>query len=342
VSAPGRVALLAAVAGAAALACSNAGADRVLAIQSAGVVKASVFFDRNGNRTLDAGVDTTLTGVGVRLIFQGAKDTVARGVSDNGGAIRFTGVPVGSYVVDVDTTTFGADSFAVTRIDTAVFTLGPGDSTTVRVFVSYPEATVRQARALPAGKRRFVVGVALNRDTIFGDSTVHLVDTSGAIRMTAAQTQVFAAGDSVRVLGRSAAAGGQPTLAAVTLAQRFITGAASANVARSLSTLLAANADTGRADAALVKVQNATIQDTATVSSPAGRPARRLHVNDGSGILEIQFPDSTAGFKSVCLAADTVGAKVAVTGVLVPAGSGVWSLKPRSPGDVVPKPAGCP
>jgi len=87
----------------------------------------------------------------------------------------------------------------------------PGDSLIVRIAVSYPQVTVTQARALPVGKKVLVVGVTLNNVLAFGDSTVHLADTSAAILVTGVRALVFP-GDSVRMLGTRRTRSGESTL----------------------------------------------------------------------------------------------------------------------------------
>ena len=111
----------------------------------------------------------------------------------------------------------------------------------------------------------------------------------------------------------------------------FTLALGAATPARQVGTALAASADTGRLDAALAKVVGAMVQDTATV---AGN--RQLTVTDGSGPLVVQL-DTVAGFRGAVLAADTVGATLDATGVLVPTGAGTWILLPRAPVDVVAK-----
>jgi hypothetical protein len=337
---PLRVALTAVLGGALGLACSNAGESRVLSIQASGIVKAVVYFDRNGNRVADA-ADTGLTGVRVRLVLRGSRDTVAAGNSLSDGSLRLADVPVGTYTVDVDTTTFGADSFRVTRVDTSLIDVTPGDSFVVRIAISYPQVTVRQARALAAGKKVFVVGVVLNsRLTFSGDdsTTVHLADTSAAVRMIAVSSPIVIARDSVRVLGTRGVDGfGVPVLTNVSIGTLGINAVVTP---RSLSAALAADADTGRADGALVRVANLIIHDTATVAG-----AFRLKVHNGLDTLEVRL-DSTAitGFTTpASIAADTLNATICATGLLAPAGTGVWRLKPRSTTDVVAKGTGtCP
>jgi len=133
-------------------------------------------------------------------------------------------------------------------------------------------------------------------------------------------------GDSARWLGTRQTRKGQPTLdnpAVSALAAGAVTPSSE------VSTAVAASAESGRLDAALVKVLGTTVTDTATV---AGN--RRLTVDDGSGSLVVQL-DTIAGFRGTALAADTVGATLGVTGLLVPDGAGLWTLLPRAPSDVI-------
>ena len=78
-------------------------------------------------------------------------------------------------------------------------------------------------------------------------------------------------------------------------------------------------------DAALVRMSNATISDTATVAGDFV-----LTVDDGSGVVEVVL-DQDVGFLLVPLVPSGV---INVTGVLVPTGSGAWQLKPRSGPDL--------
>ncbi len=306
-------------------ACQNAGHDRVLGVQATGVIKGLVYFDRDGNHIPDA-ADTVLAGIGLRVIASGAPDTVGRAVSDTAGLVRFGAIPVGTVIVSVDATTILGDSLMVTRIDLLTIRVTPGDSFVVRIAVSYPEVTVAQARALAVGKKVFVTGIALNNAVTFGDSTVHFVDTSGAILAAGLRTPLVFTGDSDRVLGTRQIRNGQPTLDHSTV---FTLAVGAAVPLHQTSTALAASANGGPLDAALVKVVATTVRGTATV---AGN--RRLTVDDGSGALVIQL-DTIAGFRGAALAADTVGARLDATGLLVATGAGTWFLLPRAPSDLI-------
>jgi len=307
-------------------ACQNAGQDRVFGVQATGIIKGLVYFDRDGNRALGA-ADTSMKGVGIRLIVTGTHDTVGRAASDTAGQFRFTGVPIGPVTVSVDTTTIPGDSLHVVGIDVPSLTVTPGDSFVVHVTVSYPLVDVAQARALAVGTKAFVTGVALHPSQAFGDSTLRIADTSGSILLTRVRAAV-ATGDSVRWLGTRATRNGQPTL---DNPNGLGLGTGSTTPTRQVSTAVAASANGGLIDAALVRVPGTHVTDTATVSGN-----RQLTVTDGSGPLVVEL-DTIAGFRGGGLVPDTIGAKLDLTGVLSPTGTGSWHLLPRSPSDVVPK-----
>jgi hypothetical protein len=318
----GAMAVLAAtVAG---IACQNSGEGRVLGIDATGAVVGVVFFDRNGNRVLD-GADTILSNLPVRLVAAGTHDTTARANSGASGTFAMLGVPVGTYNVAVDTVLAG-DSIRVTRIDTSVVTLRPRDTLTVRIAVSFPQLSIPEFRALVPGKKAFVVGVALNPRGVFGDTTFNLADPNTAIRLTNVRTAIVGTGDSVRVLGGRSSRDGQPVLDRATI---FPLATDAVVPLHELNSATAATAQGGALDAALVRVMNARIMDTASLGD-----ARQLHVDDTSGLLEVRL-DTLVGFRGSALAGDTVGARFDFVGLLVPTGSGGWRLRPRTTSDLV-------
>ena len=79
-------------------------------------------------------------------------------------------------------------------------------------------------------------------------------------------------------------------------------------------------------DAALVRVSLAVVSQNTTLGADY-----LLRVSDGTGVLDLLL-DRDAGFQP---SAYPVNARLNVTGVLVPTGSGGWRLKPRSPSDIV-------
>jgi hypothetical protein len=316
----------------AALGCTTVGENRITGISATGQVFGIVFGDVNGSRTIDVG-DDSLPRIKVRLAVRGALDTGLVQVTQANGAYRFRDVPVGQYVLVVDTTSF-ADTLQVVRVDSASFTVAPADSTRINALVGLPLLTVRQARALPAGRRAFVAGVALNGASTFADSTVHFVDTSGTITLVRARG-TFAAGDSMRVRATSGRLQGQPALldpTVVALGQGIVPMAAS------LTTQAAAGAVGGAFDAQLVQVRGAIITDTARTAQ-----SFVLTMNDSSGPLQVQL-DRTADatFQAANLPGVYVpGNKFDALGVLSSTGSGTWRLRPRSAADLtaIPLPA---
>ena len=185
--------------------------------------------------------------------------------------------------------------------------------------VSFQTATIAQARLLPIGRLVQVDATALNSWITFNDSTVHLMDATGFIRGVRIQPVNLIAGDRIRVLGVVAFRDGQIVLSNATAT---ILGNGVLPIAERLTTLLADNADNGRLDAAQVKITNATVTDTLTLTNGDFL----VHVDDGTGALEVLI-DRDAGFQ---LSPFKPGAVLDVTGVLVPLPTGRdWRLKPR-------------
>jgi hypothetical protein len=92
-----------------------------------------------------------------------------------------------------------------------------------------------------------------------------------------------------------------------------------------VSTATAATANAGLLDAGLVQITGAIVSDTATVA-----PDFRITASDGSGSLTIILDGNLTFFRGNF----RVGRSINVKGVLVPDGSGSWTLKPRDPSDV--------
>ncbi|HWZ27439.1 MAG TPA: SdrD B-like domain-containing protein [Gemmatimonadales bacterium] len=336
------------VAGAVGAACSNAGAGRVLTISGVGQVSGEAYFDANGSRTPDAG-EVGFTGVGVRLIATGTLDTVAKATTNAQGVFTMNGVAAGNYTITVDTTTLKGDTVFVTRIDTSAFTLAPGESVQVAIAIAYPEVPIHAIDTLPLNKKVFVAGVALtgvNGLGVFGDTTGNFADATGAVRVVGMRNAFVAVGDSDRVLGVVRRDPADITLrafgfASLTLLTPPGPGGAS-QILDTLTTAQAVTANGGASDAALVLLSDTmgTVKDTATIVGPHG-PYFRMHIQ-GTGsatLLEVRL-DSIAGFFTNLgrpPAKDSVGLKVAFSGILVPTGTvGVWTLKPRSPSDQRP------
>ena len=292
----------------------------MLGINSTGRVEGLVYFDANGSREPDEG-DPAQAGVRVRLVVAGTPDTVARATSGADGTFVMPGVPVGNYELVVDTFSL-PDSFEVVRIDTTAIALTPDDTTLASVALGFPIVTVPEARALPAGTRIFVQGVTLNSLGTFGDLTLHIADTTAAIRATRVSPSAIFAGDLVRLRGTTRVDDGQPTLDDVA---PFLVSILAVPPPKLLSSGVAAAADSARLDANLVEVAGATLSDTATVDGDFV-----LTVNDGSGDLAVVL-DRDVGFD---LTPFIPGVDLDAIGLLVPDGSGAWNLKPRSGSDL--------
>jgi hypothetical protein len=311
-------------------ACDETGSDRILTVDATGSLVGIVFLDRNGSGALDP-TDGPLPGVALRVVAQGAREPVARVVSTAAGTMSVDGLPVGDYNLVLESPTV-PDSVRLIRIsanpaasDTTKAHITAGDTTAVAVILGYPTETVAAAKALPSGRRVFVEGVTLNAWATFGDSTLHVADTTGVIRVTRVTAVAVSSGQRVRILGTTDVRAGQRTL---TDAVAFPLGSGQAPAPIPISTGVAATADNGRLDAALVRVTQTTIlgAETNTVGDVA------LTVTDGSGLLQVLL-DRDTGISPVPY---IPGAMLAATGLLVrnEARAGEWQLKPRSVADL--------
>jgi hypothetical protein len=195
------------------------------------------------------------------------------------------------------------------------------------VEILAPIISIAEARTRPLGSTVFVEGVALNSWGWFGadpggGSTVHLADTSAAIRATNVATSVTLR-DSIGVIGTIDLVDGQPVIVNPTIVplsqlvlNRLPRGIATGNVPDALG---------GTQDAALVRVLNATIQSTSIIGGD-----RHYTVDDGTGsatvVIDVDLPVQNPPFD---FSTWTVGARMTATGLLVPTGGGIWVLKPR-------------
>lgn len=199
----------------------------------------------------------------------------------------------------------------------------------------FPSATIAEARAMAPGTRVQVTGLALNAWTTFGDATVHLADSSAAIRGVRVQPVAIAPGDSVRVFGTVQTVLGQPVLDDVTvvpLRRAILPFPQSLPAPETVTSAVAARAAGGRLDGAQVKVADAAITAVSTEDGDAV-----LTVDDGSGALTVVL-DQSVDFRrdgTFDPAKLVVGARIDIAGVLVPVESGTWQLKPRARREIV-------
>jgi hypothetical protein len=313
----------------------NEGSDLGFDTSPERVVAVGVYLDRDGSRTPSA--PEGLGNARVALLPKGSSDTFRTAVTAAAGASLgvaiFNNVPLGQYRVAVDPRVLG-DSIQLQAIEISVgveaphFSVTfPEDTTGLLVRLGYPEVTIRQARNLPVGRRVFIRGVVLAGVQSFRDTTSHIADSSGALRLTRVSLQGGLTGnnpgDSVSVLGFTSSRAGQPTLDNGSVA-RFAT--TTAPIPLPVGSGTAANAANGVLDAQLVRITGAIISDTMTVA-----PDFQFTVSDGSGSLVVVL-DANINFPRTAFAP---GRSMNAVGVLVPNGVGGWIFKPRGLGDVV-------
>lgn len=319
----GRLAILAGML--AITACVNEGSDLGFGPEATSNIAVVVYLDRDGSRTPTA-LDTVYRGARVGLFIRNSVDTFRTGTTDAAGVVRFTALPLGEYRLAVVPGSIG-DSIEVQKVDTNEVRLTAGiDTLGVLARLGYPEVSIREARNLPAGRRVFIRGIILAGVQSFSDTTSHVSDSSGQVRLTRVSLRggltENAPGDSVSVLGITSSRAGQPTLDQSIIA-RFATRPAP--IPLPVSTGTAATASNGALDAALVQITGAIISDTATIA-----PDFRVVVSDGTGSLSMIL-DARHNFPRNVFAP---GRSLNARGVLVPDGVGGWVFKPRGLGDV--------
>lgn len=299
-------------------ACENGGGGT--GVDATGTVTALVWLDRNGTEELEE-IDGPVEDIRIELRRRNGSTVVSEGTTSAAGLVVLEDVPVGDYVVSVDETSIG-DTLSLLRIDSTDVRVVASDTARVRVALTYPTMSFDEARALPQETRVFMEALALNAWSTYGDSTIHLRDTTGAIRTVRTIPVAIAAGDSVRVLGTTSIRTGQVVLKDAGF-YLLRTGTESPP-ALDVSTDDAAVARDGALDADLVAITDAAVEDTAAVATGD----YRLTVNDGSGPVVVLL-DANIGFS---FPAAIIGRHVDVTGLLVPdeQASGRWVIKPRT------------
>jgi hypothetical protein len=302
--------------------CDDSGVDRVLDIRAQGSIAGVTYLDRNGNGLIEP-TDGPVSGVAVRFTPVGSSTIAVRSVSNPTGTFVVPTVDVGEYQVGVESGTV-PDSLQLIRIDSLRLRVTANDTASVVIALSFPTLPARQVRAAALGKRLFVEGITLNSWATFGDSTLHVADSSGVLRATRVAVSNVVSGQRVRLLGTTDLRAGQPTL---TDAVVFALGSGQLPSPTRVNSAAAARADGGRLDAALVQVVRATILGGQNL--PTGD--FQLTVNDGSGLLEVVI-DRNAGISNTTFVA---GALLDATGLLVPGDDpGEWQLKPRATSDL--------
>ncbi len=312
-------------------ACTDVTDVHLLEVSATGAVLGSAFIDSNGNGAIDA-ADSALGGVSVILGLPNVGTVVKSATTSPGGAFAISDVPVGSYTLRLDSAVLADSltmlgpitSIAVARQDTVSYTLG----------ATFPTFTLAGVRAAAPGNKVFTTGVALNARQNFSDGEVSfraiVAGDTAYLRATNVQRAPLQAGDSVRVLGRTASDNGQPTLNDVTLF--ILISQATVLVPVEVSTGAASTAGGGALDAALVRIRTAEIADTSTVNGDFHFWAH----NDGDSV-EVVFR-SFLGMSTSAIRPDTVTRISQATGLLSPFFDGAstrWRLLPRGGSDVI-------
>lgn len=306
-------------------ACANDPEDQVFDLEGSGRVVGFLFRDNDINGVLNQNADDGLPGELVMLRARGESTDFTMERTDTVGFFAFRFAPFGTYRVLGSVELLGDSLEAVPGSD-ADFVLGANDTVFINFGVRYKTVTVTEARALPVGARRWVMGIVLNPQQAFGDSTVHMTDSTSAIRATGVRPVGLSIGDSVRFLGRRETRDGQPVIVVTTIATR---GSGPVPPPAVITAAMAVGADGGTRDAALVRIEAATITDTATVNG-----FRILTVDDGTGPLEVVL-SPTINFNP--LNAYVPNVVLDVTGLLTPVagGGGGWFLRPRGRFDLL-------
>ncbi len=297
------------------------------AVTATGSVAGTAWFDADGSGGASPG-DAPLVGLPVRLLLPIAHDTIATTRTDRDGRFAFSTMPVGSYALRFDAAALG-DSLVIAAGGDSTLTVRPSDSLSVVLRVTYPTLTASQVQAAPLGTRAFVAAVALHARTTFGDTLLHVVDSTGYLRVTRLRTAGVVAGDSLRLRGRIALRDGRRVLDDVTA---FGLGAGLLPAPATITTAqLAAGAVF---DAALVRIVSAAVVDTITVLGNL-----QVTVNDGSGPALLWLDRSAdAAFRPPFLAGTwDAGRRYDVLGIVVPLAPNRWVLRPRSAFDLTPR-----
>jgi hypothetical protein len=322
---PTRLALAATlVVAALASACEDDYSEQILGFDAEGTVRVIVFRDDNLNNTFTASTDPLIERA--RVILRRTStlaDSVGR-FTDTIGLAPFNSVPVGRYRIELYPDILG-DSLE--RFDASPeFTVSRFDTVRISVGLRFFRFPVTEARALPLGRKVFVVGTVLNGPGTFGDSTVHLTDGRSFIRMSRVPQVGTNPGDSVAMLGTRTVRDGQPSFEVVRVVEL-----ADLDPPTPLTVTSAAipSANSGQLDAAFVRVSAVTIADTVTTVD-----GKVLGIDDGSGRAVVLLSDFINFGR---LDVYRPGVRLDVTGMLVPdpVTPGVWFLKPRNRSDVV-------
>lgn len=307
--------------------CIDATDVELLEIAATGVLAGQAFVDLNGNGVADAGDDPIASGT-VELISSGAQTVVDETTTDANGLFAFFDVPVGAYTLGLEAAVLG-DSLETIGPDSIV-TVELGDTLALALGASYPVLTLDEVRAATPGRRVFTHGIALNPRQPNGDGMVFFQGPVSYLRATNVDRAALAPGDSLRLLGRTAVDNGQPTLDVVT--PFVLIGQAQFPIPVELSTSAARTANGGALDAALVRIRNAEIQDTATIANDF-----HFWAHNGGDSVQVVFR-AFLGIPTAPARPDTIVRVSQATGMLSPfddgSGNVRWRLLVRAASEI--------
>ena len=309
-------------------ACMSVTDVELLEISATGVIFGQAFLDQNGSGSADAG-DVPLRSAVVQLVNQGTSTVVVEETADSLGVFVLSAVPVGSYQLRIGTATLG-DS--LTAIGTGGdVTVELGDTTPFSLGASYPTLTLEQALAAAPGRRVFTSGIVLNPRQPNGDGLVFFKGATSYLRGTNVDRATLTAGDSVRLLGRTVVSQGRPALDAVT--PFLLVSLAQFPIPVEVTTAAARTASAGTLDAALVRIRDADITDTATIANDF-----HFWAHNGGDSVEVVLRSFLTFNPNPAVRPDTIVAINQATGLLAPYddGSGTvrWRLLVRSASEI--------
>ena len=305
--------------------CDGPDSRYLFSLDGTGSVEGLAFLDLNRDGTPSSG-EGPLAGVQIRLIMSGSRDTVASMTTGEQGVFEAEDLLVGSYEVAAGGSILG-DSLVLTGVNPERVQISPNGTAGVTVGISFPLFGFGEAAAEAPGRRLYVEGRALNTRGSLPNDAVHVWDGERALRVTGVGSFTFNAGDTVRMLGRTARESGRTIL---TEGQGFRIGVSDGTPLHVfLSTQSARSAQGGGLDGALVQVTEAAVTDVRAVDGGIVATA-----SDGSGPVSIRIPNnhlSGAGIPTL-----QPGAVITVRGILLPGPeANQWELRTRSGDDLM-------
>jgi hypothetical protein len=315
-----RAVVLAFIVAAVGSACDSPLSERTIDLRTPGHVIFLLFRDDNLSGTRDE-FDPMIPNATIVLRRAGVMADSLTYITDELGRAPAGTLEVGRYFATVAASVRG--DTLVSAVDSVEFDVLAGDSIVLDLGLQYPQVDIAELRESASGRKVWIRGVVLNTAGTFGDSTMHFVDETAAVRAINLRFNLpLSPGDTVDLLGTRRARDGLPAIDPLVAVPR----AGGLNPPPvEVSTAEAATAADTTLDAAFVIVRNAEVTDTATTFG-----ARILTVDDGSGPLVVSLH---LGINPSQL--NVPGARLNISGLLVPdPATSAWVLKPRLRNDI--------